>query len=262
MLRSPFHLGLLTAGSVFLLLVWLSMHAVAQSNESPHQGGTGCAVVELFTSEGCSSCPPADAALAEIVASARKSGAAVFPLAFHVDYWNNIGWTDRFSDAAYSRRQTDYARVFKSDEVYTPQMIVNGVDQFVGSDRDAAKRAINAALAKPAPAKIAVNVASNNAGSYRIMYAVVGASPEAAVNVAVVERGLKTDVRAGENGGRVLRHENVVRWFRSVSISADGKDEIDVPHLDDVNFSNASIIVYAQAAGNGPVLGAASADFP
>jgi hypothetical protein len=262
MLRSPFHLGLLTTGSVLLLLAWLSMHAVAQSNESPHQGGTACAVVELFTSEGCSSCPPADAALAEMVANARKSGTPVFPLAFHVDYWNNLGWTDRFSDAAYSRRQSDYARAFNSDEVYTPQLIVNGVDQFVGSDRDAAKRAIDAALAKPASATITVTVSTSGAGSYRVSYAVVGASRDTAVNVAVVERGLKTDVRAGENGGRVLRHENVVRWFRSTTISADGKDQIDLPRLDDVNFKNASIIAYAQEPGNGAVLGAASADFP
>src|SRR5271167_1475342 len=142
------------ATGAFLFLVWLSAHSLAQSSGSPHQGGAPCAVVELFTSEGCSSCPPADAALAEMAANARKSGAPVFALAFHVDYWNYLGWTDRFSDAAYTRRQSDYARAFNTDQVYTPQMIVNGVDQFVGSDRDAAKRAIDAALAKPAPATV------------------------------------------------------------------------------------------------------------
>src|ERR1700761_4599853 len=117
--------GLLTAAAA-VLLVWFSSVTMAQSDSHPSQTSTACAVVELFTSEGCSSCPPADAALAEIVADARKSGAPIFPLAFHVDYWNNLGWTDRFSDPAYSRRQSDYARARKADDLYTPQMIVNG----------------------------------------------------------------------------------------------------------------------------------------
>src|SRR5271154_6196566 len=201
MSRIPSVLGSLTAIGAIVLLGWLSTHSVAQNNVSQHQGSMPCAVVELFTSEGCSSCPPADAALAEMVANARKSGTPVFPLEFHVDYWNNLGWTDRFSDAAYSRRQSDYARAFRADEVYTPQMIVNGTDQFVGSDRDAAKRAIDAALAKSASATITVTVSSSGAGSYRVSYAVVGAGRGTAVNVAVVERGLKTTVGGGENGG-------------------------------------------------------------
>jgi hypothetical protein len=258
----PSFVGPLTAIGALSLLVWLSTHSVAQSNLVPTQGGTGFAVVELFTSEGCSSCPPAEAALAELVTIARKSGTPVFPLAFHVDYFNNLGWADRFSDAAYSRRQSDYARALNSDDVYTPQMIVNGTGAFVGSDRDAIKRAIGAALSKPAPATVAVKVSSNAAGAYRVSYAVAGAGRDAVANIAVVERGLITNISGGENAGRVLRHENVVRWFRSVSISADGKNEIEVPHLDGVNFRNASVIVYAQEPANGPVLGAASVDFP
>jgi chitosanase len=245
-----------------LLLGSLPAISFAQSSGSSRQSSTGCAVVELFTSEGCSSCPPADALLAEMVANARKSASPVFPLAFHVDYWNRLGWADRFSDAAYSRRQSDYARARKTDDIYTPQMIVNGTEQFVGSDRDAAKRAVEAALAKPAPATVTMNVSSNSDGSYRVGYAVVGAGQRTVLNITVVERGLKTDVGAGENGGKVLRHENVVRWFRNANISADGKDQIEVPHLDDVNFANASIVIYAQEPENGPVLGAASVDFP
>jgi len=258
-MRKPSFLGSLTFMGAVSLLAWLSAYSDAQSNTSPHQG---CAVVELFTSDGCSSCPPADAALAELAISARKSGTPVFAMAFHVDYFNNLGWTDRFSDAAYSRRQSDYARAFNSDEVYTPQMIVNGVDQFVGSDRDSIKRAISAALSKPALASVAVTISPTSAGSYRVSYAVAGAGRDAVANVAVVERGLMTNVSGGENAGRVLRDENVVRWFRSASISADGKNQIEVPRLDGVNFKNASVIVFAQEPANGPVLGAASADFP
>ena len=261
MLKASF-LGPLAAMGVISLLVWFSTHSMAQSNPSSQPSERGCAVVELFTSDGCSSCPPADAALAELATSARKSGTPVFSLAFHVDYFNSLGWTDRFSDAAYSRRQSDYARAFKSDDVYTPQMIVNGTDQFVGSDRDAIKRAVGTALSKPAPATVAVKVSSNAAGLYEISYAVVGAGRDAVANIAVVERGLMSDIRGGENAGRVVGEENVVRWFRSVSVSADGKNQIEVPRLNDVNFKNASVIVYAQEPANGAVLGAASVDFP
>jgi hypothetical protein len=258
----PSFLGPLTAIAALSLLVWFSTHSMAQRNPSTHPADTGFAVVELFTSDGCSSCPPADAALAELAASARKSGAPIFPLAFHVDYFNNLGWADRFSDPAYSSRQSDYARALNFDEVFTPQMIVNGTDQFVGSDRDSIKRAVGAALSKPAAATVAVKVSSNAAGSYRISYTVVGAGPDAVANIAVVERGLISSIGGGENAGRVLPEENVVRWFRSVTISADGKNQIEVPRLNDVNFKNASVIVYAQEPANGPVLGAASADFP
>jgi len=261
MLRPSF-LGLLAAIGALSLLVWFSAHSVAQSNPNTHPSETGFAVVELFTSDGCSSCPPADAALAELATSARKSGARVFPLAFHVDYFNNLGWADRYSDPAYSSRQSDYARSLNFDDVYTPQMIVNGTDQFVGSDRDSIKRTVSAALSKPAPATVAVKVSSNAAGLNEISYTVTGAGPNAVANIAVVERGLISNIGGGENAGRVLPEENVVRWFRSVIISADGKNQIEVPRLNDVNFKNASVIVYAQEPANGPVLGAASADFP
>ena len=95
----------------------------------------GFAVVELFTSEGCSSCPPADALLAEQVRDAREHGRPVYCLAFQVDYWNRLGWADPYSDAGFSRRQNDYAQAFQSDRVYTPQVVVNGTEEFVGSDR-------------------------------------------------------------------------------------------------------------------------------
>ena len=107
------------------------------------------AVVELFTSEGCSSCPPPDALLAEILEDARKDGRRVFCLSFHVDYWNRLGWTDPYSAPAFSRRQQSYAQAFKNDQVYTPQMIVNGTEEFVGSDRHRSRAAIDAALKRP-----------------------------------------------------------------------------------------------------------------
>src|SRR5215831_17181987 len=103
------------------------------------------AVVELFTSEGCSSCPPADALLADLKSYANGTDKNIYVLSFHVDYWNRLGWRDPFSDAAYSARQTQYDQHFGSS-VYTPQMIVNGKQQFVGSEKKTASEAIAAAL--------------------------------------------------------------------------------------------------------------------
>jgi hypothetical protein len=220
------------------------------------------AVVELFTSEGCSSCPAADAVLADLVAEARKSGKRVFPLAFHVDYWNRLGWVDHFSDAAYSRRQSDYARARGTEQIYTPEMFVNGGTDFVGSDAANAKRLIDAALATPAPAHVSIQIAQAEAGSHRIDYTVTGQFDGAAVNIAVVERGLSTKVRGGENSGRTLKHENAVRWFSSINAANDVKGHADIPALRDVNWKMASVIVYVQEHGTGRVLGAAGADIP
>ena len=105
--------------------------------QSDNETGTPFAVVELFTSEGCSSCPPADNLLGEIVKDAQKGQQRVYCLSFHVDYWNSLGWRDPYSDPAFSRRQREYARAFESVQVYTPQMVVNGSTGFVGSDRTA-----------------------------------------------------------------------------------------------------------------------------
>src|SRR5947209_8838656 len=100
--------------------------AADRAPAEPPARPVGVAVVELFTSQGCSSCPPADKLLTDL----SRDGRAIFTLAFHVDYWNRLGWADTFSDAAYSRRQEQYAKAFGLDDLYTPQMVVNGNKQF------------------------------------------------------------------------------------------------------------------------------------
>jgi hypothetical protein len=217
----------------------------------------GVAVVELFTSEGCSSCPPAEAVLADLTRDAGRDGRAVFTLAFHVDYWNHQGWADRFSDAAFSRRQEQYSQALHRDEIYTPQMVVNGNVEFVGSDRKAAARAIAEALAAPAPLSIKVGVDGNPRDGLRVHATLVGAKAGTVVNVAIVEQGLSTEVKAGENAGRRLEEPSVVRWFKTVA-TADAGD-IAVPSSPQVRADQASVIVYAQRPGNGPILGAAAA---
>jgi hypothetical protein len=225
---------------------------------APEGKAVGVAVVELFTSEGCSSCPPADDLLGELAADARAKGRPVYALAFHVDYWNYIGWTDPYSDAAWSRRQSQYAQAFRSDQVYTPQMVVNGRTQFVGSDRAKAGAAITTALGKPPAAATRVQVTGREGTALRLAYHVEGAPSGAVLNLAVLEEGLSTRVPRGENAGRMLRHANVVRAFRTVELDAkaDGAARLEVPAA--VKMENATVIAYVQRPADMAVIGAAS----
>ena len=168
-------------------------------------------IVELFTSEGCSSCPPADALLSQYVKNSPVSGVEVIALGEHVDYWNHGGWTDPFSSASFSQRQSDYSNAFHLDTVYTPQIIVDGKAQLVGSDGDAAEAAIRRAarlpkaqvtLAETAPGQLAVHVGH---------LPVSAQSDPAEVYLAVTEDNLSSSVGGGENAGRHLSHSAVVR---------------------------------------------------
>jgi hypothetical protein len=170
-------------------------------------------LVELFTAEGCSSCPPADKLFEAMIASQPASGAIIVGLGEHVDYWDRLGWRDRFSSAAFTRRQQLYAGRFKSEDVYTPQMVVDGQEAFVGSNVEAARRAIERAAATP-HGVVRVEVEAAADGRVTVSVTASGLPPgddRADVVVALVEDGLRTEVRRGENTGRTLTHAAVVR---------------------------------------------------
>lgn len=175
-------------------------------------------VVELFTSEGCSSCPPADRLLARLDQAQPITGAQVIALEEHVDYWNQLGWNDPFSSPQYRARQNDYGIAFHAKDIFTPQMVVNGQAAFVGSDMTRAYKEIGAAAqsestlvdltAKPSPhdpglLDLAVQVSNLKSAKWRASN----------VYLAVTESGLSTFVQGGENAGHRLRHSAVVRSF-------------------------------------------------
>ena len=141
-----------------------SPSAKAPTRNSLNQVQSGAlkpvAVVELFTSQGCSSCPPADALLRKIHEYAEENKLPVYVLSFHVDYWNRLGWTDPYSDPTYTQRQRAYARHFGTDRVYTPQMIVGGEREFVGSNGKQAGVALQESLQASARVKVSVEVTS------------------------------------------------------------------------------------------------------
>ncbi len=169
-------------------------------------------VVELFTSEGCSSCPPADDALAELARSGAAAGRPIIALAWHVDYWDRLGWPDPFARHAYTQRQTAYARALGARGLYTPQAVVDGRTDVVGSRKGRLVQAIEAARARAPAATVTAKVA--RAGRrFTVTPAVVGAPEGARVLVALTESGLSVKVPRGENAGRTLQHDHVVRAF-------------------------------------------------
>jgi hypothetical protein len=200
-------------------------------------------LVELFTSEGCSSCPPADAALAQLDRQA-------IVLSEHVDYWDRLGWKDRFSSAAYTERQVAYAKQFGLDSPYTPQMVVDGQAQFTGGDT---RRAVGEIDKAAGHAKASISLARSGAG---VKVAVEAAPREADIWLALADNSASTDVRNGENKGHTLRHVAVVRSLRKIgSIKRNGtfSKQIDLP----ADSAGQRVVVFLQAAGQAQVLGAA-----
>ena len=210
-------LSMLLAGSYTVLSGTWSSPAVPPPPPDVHT----VVVAELFTSEGCSSCPPADALLSTIVHQQPVPGVTVLGLSEHVDYWNRLSWRDPFSSAAFSGRQSEYqTAVFHSGTVYTPQIVVDGHLEEIGSDATAVKHAI--AIAAQAPkAAVDITTVSTAAGVLHIRIDVdvppqVPVSEAADLVVAITEDQLVTDVPRGENSGRRLAHDAVVRTLTPV----------------------------------------------
>ena len=172
-------------------------------------GQPATVVVELFTSEGCSSCPRADMPLGELTVDASRSEGEVYGLSFHVDYWDRLGWKDRFSDGAYTQRQYQYAKRLPDSRVYTPQMVVDGRVGFVGSDRVRAVEAIESALARDDELRLSLSVKDLTASRVVIEYDVDGLREGLGLSVAIAQRSASTNVKHGENDGRLLRHRNL-----------------------------------------------------
>ena len=194
-------------------------------------GFAHAAVVELFTSEGCSSCPPADGVLDHIDPSARASGQPVIALAFHVDYWDDLGWADPFASPDFTARQRDYAGVFHGSGLYTPEMVVGGRDAFVGSDEARAESSVASALSQPLPIRVALRVTRTSPSEVRVHHQLAGPLPhDATLLVAVTERSATIDVKNGENAGRRLRHTDIVRAMQVSAVrETSGDDTLRLP---------------------------------
>jgi len=241
-------------GKFFLFFVLPALLTAASLAASQQRNPV---VVELFTSEGCSSCPPADAILSKLRNEGTADGSEILILGEHVDYWNNLGWTDRFSSAAFTKRQAGYADHFDLNSSYTPQMVIDGHVELVGNGESAVRRQLSLAAHSQKPAqvslswdatgKLQVNIDSTNETNGKVL-------------LAITEDGLSTRVGGGENGGRVLNHSGVVRDLREIGSLKQGKfsETLKAASSPDWKQENLRAIVFVQKPGHGDVLGAAS----
>ncbi len=213
-------------------------------------------LVELFTSEGCSSCPPADALLEKLDAANNPAAPQVIVLSEHVDYWNDTGWKDPYSSHAFSQRQNTYAKHFHLNDVYTPEMVVDGASEFVGSDSREAASHIASAARHPG---ITVRLIAVSPDVLRIE---IPATPHAMsrgaadVFVAIASNETSTQVLGGENGGRKLHHVAVARGIASIGQIHEG-ESFSKEIRPGRNAGGLRVIVWVQEAGQGQVLGSA-----
>ncbi len=214
------------------------------------------AVMELFTSQGCSSCPPADQLVSDIMQEARQTGQNIFALSFHIDYWDRFGWKDPYSHATNTDRQKAYSQVFNGSTIYTPQMIINGKVHFSGSNRSATSQEIKEALGQKVRNGIELMARCIERRLIQVSYKIAGALPAKSVlNLALVESGLTTSVKRGENAGRTLYNDNVVRVFHSEKVSDTvGLAKITVPF--DVDPKQSIVIAYLQSSDYKTIYGA------
>jgi len=228
----------------------------------PTNGVPQPVVVELFTSEGCSSCPPADALLKELSEKQSLEGIQVVALEEHVDYWNHLGWADPFSAGEFSQRQSGYADHFDRDGVYTPQMVVDGQSEFVGSRGLTAREEIRKAAAthkleitlKVLPKEPVVRVTvSNPAG--------VPVKTGAELWVAVTEKNLQSNVKAGENSGETLKHAPVVRSLQKIQTLRDPAGyagQVELRLKPDWKKDDLAAVIFLSEPGSRRIIGAAT----
>ena len=213
------------------------------------------AVVELFASEGCSSCPPADDLLRRLINEGDKDK-RVFILTFEVDYWDSLGWKDPFSKKEFTKRQYQYADVLKSSSVYTPQMIINGQQAFVGSDESKAQKYINQYLRTPATANIVLSKQLEDKDTLKVTYHVHPLPENTLMHFALVDPKTETMVTSGENAGQTLKHSNVVLDFKTIKLNKSEGEIVFTSTSEISRSSDLAVIAYIQDAKDLHVLAA------
>ena len=249
----------IVGGIVAAAVVAVALGAGSSKADTPAPKAAGPAVpvvVELFSSEGCSSCPPADAFLEQLERTQPVEGVSVIALEQHVDYWDDLGWPDPFGHPRFTARQKQYASMLDDSRVYTPEIVVDGRTILERADKGSTARALQAAAREPRARvtlnrrgdRVAVDVANVPAGS-----------DAAEVWLAITESGLSTRVERGENAGRVLAHAPVVRALRKLGNVEGGAFRVDAAMELDPKWKPATVhaVVFVQRAKSRRIVGAA-----
>ncbi|MBA3503342.1 MAG: DUF1223 domain-containing protein [Myxococcota bacterium] len=222
--------------SLLALLLLVPACAAAEGDTMKSPSGEGPIILELFTSQGCSSCPPADKLLSKLTAEGQLGGKQLLGLSFHVDYWNDLGWNDPYSLPAWTERQHAYARALNDARVYTPELVVGGAAGMVGSN----VTAVSGAIAK---AERPALLAAKATWSKDAVEITTTAPASADVLVAIYETGRTNKVPRGENSGTTSAHKNIVRRLERVAV-AGKSGTLKLPL--DAGWSNVAAVVFAQ----------------
>ena len=242
-----------------LLLAFVHLPAAAPHTIAASNPPRGPVLVELFTSEGCSSCPPADALLRKINGTRTADGRLVVGISEHVTYWNHLGWRDPYSLDNVTDRQQRYAQRFRIDGPYTPQMVVNGEFQFTGSDDDALKDALAKAQSD---AELAIQSVRQQGSVIVASYTYTGEIPADGLdlNAAVTRDSAESHVARGENSGRMLQHVAVAESVgRPGTVKKAGEGQVSIA-LPKNSTGARHLVLFAQEAGQGRVQAVAVAE--
>jgi len=249
---------------LFLLAVLLESQLASPVN-STNGAPSSVAIVELFTSEGCSSCPPADALLQQVNLKRTNAGQLIVGISEHVTYWDSLGWKDPYSLPVFTDRQSTYASRLSPEGTYTPQMVLNGRDQFVGSDRSALERTLrNDAQREHFGLRIVSS--ATTAEGIDATFALTG-NPQKPLDIIAVlaDDTDRSNVLHGENGGRQLQHVSVARSMsRVATVRDDGERSVHVSFPEGFSISSGighHLILFAQEQRQGAILGATTTPF-
>lgn len=246
--------------SSFLLLA-LGLPQVSAGATSSHQRPGSAVIVELFTSEGCSSCPPADAMLRRIDLKQTSAGQLIVGISEHVTYWNYLGWNDPFSSPEFTHRQNVYAARMSPEGSYTPQMVVNGREQFVGGDADALQKALRDE-ARQAHLDLSILSSARSSSGLDVKFSIAGEASRPLDIFAVLTDDVDwSNVRRGENGGRLLQHVSVARSLvRVATVKGAAQQSVHIAFPDGFHLDGSAhhLILFAQQQHQGAIEGAAT----
>lgn len=241
------------------IIVLLASGIAAFSQKIPNKKAMkGFALLELYTSEGCSSCPPADDLMGKLQNEYKDKN--VYILAYHVDYWDKLGWKDSFSNADFTKRQYEYATFLGKEQIYTPQLIVNGIAEHIGSQETIVRNAIKAAIDKPAIVDLSLAVTQLN-NKFNVSYRINKVSKNNRLFLAVVQKSAKINVKRGENANRVLSHFQIVRHLDSTDLTGNLKGIVSVSIPKGFSTTDYELIGFVQDMNSGLILGAERATY-
>lgn len=245
---------------IFVVLLIIRLRVPAESLvKTASQAPTSVAIVELFTSEGCSSCPPADELLGKIHLKQASAGQLIVGISEHVTYWDRLGWKDPYSDETFTARQATYAERLRVPEPYTPQMVLNGRSQFVGSDTAALQKALNDDARQKHVQLHIVSATLDNRG-LNVKFSMSGAASRPMDIIGVItDDHEQSNVLRGENSGRKLQHVAVARAFvRVATVVGDTEQTVHLPLASSLHLvanSGHHLVLFAQEPGQGAIVG-------